>query len=271
MRQAIKRKIIQWTALAVTNIHFPNFLKGTIDKGASKRICVPGLNCYSCPGAAGACPLGALQSVQGSVSYRISFYVIGLLMAFGLLLGRFICGFLCPFGLFQELLHKIPVPHIKLKRIFTYVKYILLAVFVIILPIMLGAPAFCKYICPAGTLEGGIPLLLGNPLLRGSIGGLFFLKLSILLLTIAGCLFIYRFFCRVLCPLGAIYALFNRISFYQLQLDQDACIDCGKCKKVCKMGVDPSEHPNDPECIRCGDCVSSCKTDALQAGFRCRK
>lgn len=273
MRHTLKRKLTQWAVLGLTNANLPGFLKGTIYKGPLKQFCVPGLNCYSCPGALGACPLGALQAVISSYRYSFSFYVIGTLLVFGVALGRFICGFLCPFGLIQELIHKIPSPKIKLRRIFGTIKYMVLAVFVFALPLLatnfmgMGKPTFCQYICPAGTLTGGIPLLLANPALRDALGWLFSLKSMILLLTIIGSLLIYRFFCRLLCPLGAIYSLFNRISFYQLRLDREKCTRCGACAAVCKMGVDPAKQPNALECIRCGDCVRVCPTRALKAGF----
>ena len=94
-----------WTAL--TNGYAAGFAKGTIYKGELKRVCVPGLNCYSCPGALGSCPIGSLQAVLGDRDHWFSFYAVGFLLFIGALLGRFVCGWLCPFGLVQDLLHKI--------------------------------------------------------------------------------------------------------------------------------------------------------------------
>ena len=85
-------------ATLLSNLHLPNFLKGTIFQGSTKQVCVPGLNCYSCPGAAGACPIGAMQAVVGSSKFKFSYYITGMLIFIGVLLGRFVCGFLCPFG-----------------------------------------------------------------------------------------------------------------------------------------------------------------------------
>lgn len=102
------RGFIQAAATLVTNIHLPNFAKGGIYQGTGKTVCVPGLNCYSCPAASGACPIGSFQSVVGSSKFNFSYYVTGTLILLGVLLGRFVCGFLCPFGWLQELLHKIP-------------------------------------------------------------------------------------------------------------------------------------------------------------------
>ena len=261
---------------ALTNGYVNGFLQSKIYTGPTKALCVPGLNCYSCPGALGACPIGSLQAVIGSRNYQFSFYVIGFLVAVGALCGRFICGFLCPFGLVQDLLHKIPVP--KLKRLpgekyLKYLKYVILAVFVLLLPMFAvniigqGDPWFCKWICPSGTLLGGIPLVAGNPDLQAAIGWLFswkvFLLLSILMLS----MFAYRPFCKFLCPLGAIYGVFNPISLYHLRLDENKCVNCGLCERTCKMGIDPRKTPNSPECIRCGDCVRACPTGALTKGF----
>lgn len=251
-----------------------NFKEGKIFQGKWKQFCNPGLNCYSCPAASFACPIGALQAVNGSMNFNFSFYVVGILLAFGVLLGRFICGWLCPFGLLQEFIHKLPSPKLKLPKIFTYIKYIILIVFVILLPIVatnymgMGKPAFCQYICPAGTLEGGISLLSTHPELRQTIGGLFFLKIFILILTMIGCILIYRFFCKILCPLGAIYGLMNKISIYHLEIDKHKCVNCGKCKNICKMEVDPIKAPNSAECIRCGECAKACPKNAIHLGFK---
>ena len=78
------RGLIQAGAALLTNIHLPNFLKGTLYQGKGKYLCVPGLNCYSCPGAAGACPIGAFQAVVGSSKFRFSYYVTGILILLGL-------------------------------------------------------------------------------------------------------------------------------------------------------------------------------------------
>lgn len=173
-----KRKIIQVVAFGFSNANIQNFAGGQIYKGKWKNFCNPGLNCYSCPAATTACPIGALQAVAGSSKFDFSFYVVGFLLALGVVFGRAICGFLCPFGLIQELIHKIPSPKVKLPRPFRYLKYVILIGFVIIAPIAFtefgtGAPVFCEWICPAGTLEAGIPLLATQPMLQSLIGFLF--------------------------------------------------------------------------------------------------
>ena len=68
-------------------------------------------------------------------------------------------------------------------------------------------------------------------------------------------------------PLGAFYALFNRVSLFQMKVDKSKCVSCGKCAKACKMDVDVTKTPNHPECIRCGMCIRACPTNAVR--FRC--
>ena len=155
---------IQAAATLLTNIHLPNFFKGGIYQGKGKTVCVPGLNCYSCPAASGACPIGAFQAVVGSSKFRFSYYITGILILLGVLFGRFICGFLCPFGWLQELLHKIPGKKLSTKKLrpLTYLKYVILLLAVVLLPALIvndvgmGDPYFCKYICPLGALLAAV-------------------------------------------------------------------------------------------------------------------
>lgn len=275
--QAVRRKIIQFAAFGFTNFHFDNFAKGRIYTGKWKEFCVPGLNCYSCPAAHFACPIGALQVTGGARQFGFGFYAAGIILAFGVVFGRAVCGYLCPFGLFQELLHLIPVPKIKLKgkwAYLRYLKYAVLVLMVLLLPAItvdatdLGKTWFCEYICPAGTLEAGIALLLTNPLLAEAIGTLFWVKAAILAAMIAACLFLYRAFCRVLCPLGAIYGLLNKVSLYHLEVNKDKCTDCGNCASACKMDLDPSKQLRSTECILCGRCTKACSAGALKMRWK---
>ena len=266
------RGYIQAAAALLSNPHLPNFLKGGIYRGAGKKVCVPGLNCYSCPAAAGACPIGALQTVAGSAKYGFSYYITGTLILLGVLLGRFICGFLCPFGWFQELLHKIPTKKFSTKKLkcLTWIKYVVLLVTVFLLPALavndvgMGDPFFCKYICPQGVLEGAIPLSVVNSGIRSALGVLFAWKFSVLIAVIAVSVLFYRPFCKWLCPLGAFYALLNKVSLFQMKVDTGKCVACGKCAKACKMAVDVTKTPNHTECIRCGMCVRECPTNAVR-------
>lgn len=271
MISRIKNKLRLWVQIAftaLTNGYFIGFIRGKIYTGQTKAVCVPGLNCYSCPGALGSCPIGSLQAVIGSKNYKFSFYVVGLLIFTGSLLGRFVCGWLCPFGLIQDLLYKIPFigkrKNLWGHKILIKVKYFILVLFVFLLPMLVvdiigqGSPWFCQYICPSGTLTAGIPLVVMNQSLRGAIGGLFLWKVTVLLVIVIMSMWIYRPFCKYLCPLGAIYSLFNPIALYGFKADENTCIGCNKCQKVCKMDIKVYESPNSLECIRCGDCIKAC-------------
>ncbi len=311
IRKSVERRrfAIQAVFTILTNSYIVGFIRGTIYQGKLKYICVPGMNCYSCPGALGSCPIGALQAVfnqgnytnswfdpkSGSVIaqplYWFAFYVIGFIMLFGALCGRLVCAFLCPFGLIQDLLYKIPLPKkMKIKsfphdRPFRYLKYVLLVVFVIVLPLLYESnPFFCKYICPSGMLIGGIPLMtygsvIGNTAAQtgtgitswAEAGGLTVLKMCILGAIIILSIITYRPFCKYVCPLGAIYSFFNKISLYRYTVDESKCTHCGACNHACRMGVDITKTPNALECIRCGDCKAACPHGAICSGFGIKK
>ena len=265
-----KRRIIQLYAALLFNANIKGFVKGTIYTGPLKNVCTPGLNCYSCPGASGACPLGALQNSLASSNKRLPYYMFGIILLYGIMFGRWICSFLCPFGLIQELLHKIKTPKLKknrITRILSYLKYVILVVFVFIFPLMymfksVPLPAFCKYICPAGTLEGAMGLLSNkvNASWFSMLGPLFTWKFILLVSFVTGAIFIFRFFCRFFCPLGALYGLFNKISLFGVKLDKSKCTNCNICVSKCKMDV---HHVADQECISCGECIDSCPTGAI--------
>lgn len=256
----------------VTNGYVFGFLRGKIFQGKSKYVCVPGLNCYSCPGAVASCPIGALQALLNQKGFQVPFAVLGFFFLFGSLLGRFVCGWLCPFGLVQDLLYKIPLfrkrKRMPFHRILKYGKYVTLIFLVCVGSLFLfggfaRVPAFCKYLCPSGTLLGALPLMGANELLRGQAGGLFFWKLGVLLGLLLLSLKVYRPFCQYLCPLGAVYGLFNRFSLVQITWEKERCISCMACRKACPVDLRPEEISRSPECIRCGRCAGVCPEKCL--------
>ncbi len=270
-----RRRLVQLYAMLLYNAHIKGFWEGKLYTGPLKSLCVPGLNCYSCPGAIAACPLGALQNAISASANRPAFYVVGLLLLFGLALGRVICGWLCPFGMLQELLHRVPTHKIQKNRVtrgLSWLKYFFLAVLVVVIPAYYAfrrvpLPAFCKYICPAGTLEGAVGLL-ANPANAdtfGMLGALFTNKIVLMALILTACVFLYRAFCRFLCPLGAIYGLFARIALLGIRVKEADCTGCGACLRVCPMDI---RRVGDHECIQCGQCVDACpeKAISLRAG-----
>ena len=280
-RFALLRKAVQLGWGLLTNAHITGFVKGTIYQGPLKNFCVPGMNCYSCPGALGACPIGAMQSLFDARRRKFAFSVVGYLATLGLLVGRFICGWLCLFGLIQELLYKIPLPKLKvpkkLDRVLRYLKYAVLLILVFLLPFFwrselgVGEPFFCKYLCPVGTLEGGVPLVLLQEQLKSAAGFLFRWKFALMALVLLSSVYIHRPFCKYLCPLGAFYALFQKVSVLRLKLDGDKCVSCGKCEKICPMDVAVTRDPNSAECIRCGACIRACPAGALRFGSGAKK
>ncbi len=266
-----KRRLIQLYSALLYNANLKGFVNGQIYTGKTKAVCVPGFNCYSCPGAVGACPLGSLQASVAVAGKHIGFYIIGIILLYGLIAGRTICGWLCPLGLIQELLNKIPTPKIKKSRItkgLSYLKYVMLVWFALLIPLWYGlkhsmaVPGFCKYICPAGTFEGAMALLSNenNSGFFGMLGILFTRKFVIMLLIGLACVFCYRSFCRFLCPLGALYGMFCKLAVIGVKVDIGRCNGCGLCVSKCKMDV---KRVGDHECIHCGHCVDTCAQGAL--------
>lgn len=265
-----KRKITQLYFAVLFNANLKGFVTGNIYQGSSKQFCAPGINCYSCPGAIGACPLGSLQGAF-SADHSTMYYVFGILLLYSILFGRMICGWLCPFGLIQELLYKIKTPKLKkspVTRLLSYLKYVILVFFVFIVPITYAfkdtpLPAFCKYICPAGTIEGGLVLLSNevNASYFSMLGPIFTWKFLLMISIVVGCVFAFRLFCRFLCPLGALYGLFNRISFFGVKVNMEKCTKCNLCVGHCKVDI---KQVGDQECIGCGECIDVCPTKAIQ-------
>lgn len=266
-----KRKIMQLYFAVLFNANLKGFVTGKISQGDAKKFCAPGINCYSCPGAIAACPLGSLQGSLQATNHNTFYYVAGILLLYCIMFGRMICGWLCPFGLIQELVYKLKTPKLKkspVTRILSYLKYALLVFFVLIVPIMYAmhkaaVPGFCKYICPAGIVEGAFPLL-SSPTADShfaSLGSLFTWKFLLTISIIVGCIFIFRLFCRFICPLGALYGLFNKISVFGIKVDNSKCTHCGLCHAKCKVDI---RTPGDQECISCGECVGVCPTKAIQ-------
>jgi polyferredoxin len=270
-------------ALAI-NAWIPSWFKGGIFQGGIKGVCVPALNCYSCPSAMGACPIGAMQTFFGGLRFNLSvaqkkfgLYVAGLLATVGSAVGRMPCGWICPFGFVQELVHKVPSPKIKIPHFLTYFRYVVLATTVVALPLLIvdqfgyGQTWFCKWICPAGTLEAGIPLMLIKADLRPLIGFMYYWKLGLLALFLVWFVLSRRPFCRTVCPLGAFWGLFNKASLFRMAVDPDKCTLCDKCYKDCPVEIKIYEKANSPDCVRCLKCVSSCKFGAISYEFLGKK
>ena len=271
------RRWVQLVFTLLTNGYWGFPASASPYQGPLKVLCSPGLNCYSCPASTTFCPIGSLQQLLLGVRLSlaagqlfIGTYVVGCVGLLGAVFGRFLCGWACPFGLIQEWLHRIPSPKAHLPHWLGWGRYLVLIVFVNILPLVfldafdLGLPWFCKFLCPAGTLEAGIPMLILDADLRASVGWLYVNKLCLLALTLVASVAVSRPFCRVLCPLGAFYGLFNRISLIRLKFDADKCTKCGACQRICPVDLRVDEEPNSAACIRCLKCCTeACPSGAL--------
>ena len=270
----IIRMMVQFVAAFAVNSAFllGQPLPNRIYQGALNQICSPGLNCYACPYAVAACPIGTLQHFIGYGSYHFSVYIGGFLILLGGLFGRLICGWVCPFGLIQELLYKIKSPKLKLFRPLGHLRWAALIGLVFLIPLLTGEQAYCRYICPAGSLEGGVPFGIFSSQVRTMIGTMYFIKIGILVFFLAGSVVTFRFFCRTACPLGLIYGFFNRIAVLGLTYDPDRCTDCGLCGEACSMDLAPEKGEYlSGLCIRCLKCRGACQQGCFQFGLTTRK
>ncbi len=276
------RRLVQVVFTFLTNGYWAFPFSRNIYQGPLKAICSPGLNCYSCPASTTYCPIGAIQQLMAGLRMSLEmgqlylgWYVVGSIGVLGGLFGRMVCGWLCPFGMIQELLHRIPGRKFDaIPGLLRYLKFAVLALMVVALPLFAvdefgaGDPWFCKYLCPAGTLEAGIPMILLQPDLRHTLGWLYVNKIFFLVLFVVWSVFANRPFCRTTCPLGAFYGLFSRVKMVRLSLDEERCTECRACHQVCPMGVRFNENPVDTNCITCLRCQKACPYGAihLEAG-----
>ena len=274
------RRYIQFLWVFLTNGYWKFLGEEKIYTGPLKGFCAPGLNCYACPAATLSCPIGAIQHFLSNLRfnwqnglYVFGFYVLGTIVLIGSFIGRMACGWACPFGLLQEILYKIPSPKFSLPKSFSLFKYGILLFLVFLLPALVvnkmgfGIEWFCRYICPVGTLEASLPLLILIPTLKQYIGWIFYQKLAILAAILIMMLFFKRPFCRLLCPLGAFYGLFNHFSLLRMHVDKTKCKGCNLCYIHCPMGIKIYENPNQMECIRCFTCRNVCPEHAIFLSF----
>jgi len=247
-----RRAWVQFWAALLTNNY--------VTKGITKGLPCPSLNCYACPTAAFACPIGSTQFFIGR--HKIPFYVLGVVSLIGIVIGRASCGWFCPFGWFQEWVHKLPVPKLRLSNRFNWTRYVVLVVLVGIVPYLTGQPWFSK-LCPAGAVEAAIPTLLLYPEYQAQIGFIFWLKMGILVVFLGWMAVTLRPFCRWVCPLGALWSPFNAISFFRLEVDQARCTGCNQCQAACPVDIPVYETPNSDACIRCLACLRACQRGVI--------
>jgi ferredoxin-type protein NapH len=248
----LKRRIFQGMGSVLPNSYVNGFLSAVLYQGSLKSVCSPLLNCYACPSALFSCPIGTLQHFM--VTGNIPFYGAGTLAAVGASVGRMTCGTLCPFGFLQDLLYKFRAWKVSIPAWTRYFRYAVLLGLVFIIPYLTHENWFSK-LCPMGTLIGGLPWVTLNQNVRSMIRALFWVKIGILLFFITTSTMVKRPFCRAICPLGAIFSVFNKSSFLQLAHNPDTCTKCGKCRKICPVDIRPDRNVTNPDCLRCLDCT----------------
>lgn len=274
------RKLAQLSSTLLANSYIGSFYVKAINTNPLKGACVPFLNCYACPSAVFSCPIGTLQHFM--TIRTVPVYLLGFIVMIGITIGRMACGWACPFGFLQDLMYKIKSPKVKIPAIYSYLKYAVLILLVLVIPYQTGEPWFSK-LCPAGTLMAGIPWALwnptnpvtGRPVLPDGPGLIFYLSLIILFGFFAWFVVSKRPFCRVFCPMGALLSLFNRYSMVRLEVSRQ-CDGCLTCQANCPVDLDVSVDANSRECIRCLECtkcghVKLVTPVILEWGMRCSK
>ncbi len=225
------------------------------------HILFPGLHCYACPWAITVCPIGLAQNLV--IFGTIPLFWLGAMMVYGLVAARGFCGWFCPFGTLNDILS---FRKTRIRASLSYGK------FVVLLATLIGAwvltdTVFCK-LCPAASLEASVPyLFLGV----AKVNGPFLVHMATLALALLGMGLVARFWCRYLCPMGAILSLFNGVSLLHLEWQSGACTGCETCVAACPMGVDPRREHDGHNCIKCGECATACPPDSLALRYGWRK
>lgn len=196
------------------------------------------------------CPISAVQNIiiKAGNAYLLLFLLPFVL---AVLFGRLFCGYVCPFGALQELLHvrkwRLRIPN-RWMRILGWTKYALLT-FLVARILATG-----ELLWTGGTpfkaffLWGGTPVTL-------AVSGLFVL-LSVV---------VYRPFCRVFCPLGALLSLAARFSVFRIRVGSK-CVSCGRCETVCGSEATKNGQADPADCLVCGECIRTCPPEELVIG-----
>ncbi len=265
----IWRRITQvGLGLAFTNSFINVINTKTLYGGPFRSICVPGLNCHSCPAAVLACPIGILQYYMATHSFP--FYIIGFLALIGIVAGRAACGWICPFGWIQDMMYKIKSRKFKIPRFLHYFKWFSLLILTLLLPYLTGVHWFSK-LCPYGGLIAAIPWAIWNPIHPvfqmpviepGSFGTFFWIKMTILAGFLIWFIYAKRPFCRVVCPLGLIFSWFNKISLLKMEVSYEHCSECMKCRNICPTDLDVNREIETSPCIKCLDCTACSHIEA---------
>jgi len=248
--------------------------------GLKTGFCVPFFYCNACPAASGACHLRPLElSVYkvfrepGNFSWKLLLYPIVILGTVGILTGRAVCGWACPIGLLQRATGRVPrylkkkfpilkkIGQHRVESYLRYTKYLVLIGLVFLTSIFIGF-VFTD-ICPVGMLTGTFPIMILKPGVYIP-DTYFYVAFVIFVLFLLLIFLIERGWCRYFCPVGAILAPFNKISFLHMEVNIKDCIHCNICSESCPMGIDVPNMNRDPECILCGKCINICPKNSIK-------
>jgi polyferredoxin len=241
--------------------------------GFSSGFCIPVMNCEGCLLSWFACPIGRMSEFIAFREFPILVLIVVLVT--GLLMGRFLCGWVCPMGLVQDMLYKIPAPRIRLPRFLTWFKYGSLVITVIVVSFYFGkmVPAFFCQFCPTAALQVVIPDMIRFEDFTLDSGRI--LRFSVLAAFLVFAVLNHRSFCKVMCPIGAMVALTNKFTLFGIRLDNNKCVHCHKCDRTCPMNVAVEKTAEtgkkidrDPECIQCLTCEHVCPTAAISNNSR---
>ena len=232
----------------------------------AKWLCVPVLSCHSCALSYFACPIGVFAHFAGHHVFPL--LAFGTVLLAGVLVGRLLCGWVCPLGFLQDLLYRIKTRKFALPACTGWVKYPVLVLTVFALPFAFGEEtvfSFCRY-CPAAGAQVSAPAVISAAFAEdAAVSGWSLLKIGILAAVVVAAVFFRRGFCNVLCPIGALLAPLNFVSFWAVKPPTSRCISCGKCNRACATAVEPSarilagESPSRAaDCVVCHQCQVVC-------------
>jgi len=255
-----KRRVVQSISLVLLNTNFWSI--------GSEKFCLPIMNCEACVFAWLGCPIGMMGARISFMAFPL--LVVGVVILLGFLFGRFLCGWVCPMGFLSDLLYKIPSPKFGLPRFTTWAKYGFLLITVVAAAFVLGTESrlfYCRF-CPTATLQVVLPAMITGQESSFDVGRV--LRFSVLTGVVLLAVGHQRGFCKVMCPVGALVAITNKMSRFAIRLNGPKCVACGKCDANCPMTVPVSGSAKtgrlvnrDTECIGCLSCEGVCPTGAI--------
>lgn len=215
---------------------------------------VPFMSCTHCPMR--VCPGTWLQP-----------WVIGFIAVSSVLAGRMFCGWTCPMGTIQDLVGRIPklralrLPGFgRADRWLKALKYVLLAV-----AIFAFYAINKRFAVPVrGHADWSLDALRVSWLTSDVYSQI---RVVLLLAGVLLAVILTRFWCRYLCPLGALLTIANRISFLRLGKDASSCGHCAKYPRECRTYTTPGTA----DCVLCGDCIDGCPVGAISLRVRHRR